>query len=90
MRQIRHFFLYYALLSKRFFKKFSFIILLCTVPLLVLGLKNVSTEDTGMLKILLYAEDPEDETVRELTAKMLKEDSVITVSYTHLTLPTKA
>ena len=77
MRQIRHFFLYYALLSKRFFKKFSFIILLCTVPLLVLGLKNVSAEDTGMLKILLYAEDPEDETVRELTAKMLKEDSVI-------------
>ncbi|MGN0401119.1 MAG: ABC transporter permease [Acetatifactor sp.] len=80
MRKIRHVFLYYALLSKRFFKKLSFVLLLCAVPLLVLCLKNVSGKDTGMLDILLYMENPEEEEVQNLTDKLLNSDSVITYS----------
>jgi hypothetical protein len=51
--------LYYALLSKRFFKKVSFVILLLSIPLLTAGLRIVSHQDSGMLKIILCAEDEE-------------------------------
>lgn len=78
MKRIRKVFIYYVLLSKRFLKKISFVLLLCAVPVLVLGMKNVSGKDAGMLDILLYLEDPEDETARSLADKLLNSESVIT------------
>ncbi len=69
--------LYYALLSKRFFKKFSFVLLLCAIPLIVLCFRNISEEDSGMLRIALVAEDAQDVTVREITARLMQQESVV-------------
>lgn len=77
MRGIRHAVLYYRLLSKRFLKKLSFILLLCAVPVLALCLRNVSEQNSGMLKIALCVEDPEDENVRKLVEDLTNADSVM-------------
>lgn len=77
MKKIKHGILFYALLSKRFFKKSGFILLLCAVPLLVLCLKNVSGQESDMLKIVLCMEDPEDETVLELAEELTSAESVL-------------
>lgn len=73
---MKHFFLYYALLSKRFFKKLSFLLLLLSIPLLSLGLKIVSRQDSGMLKIVLCAEE-EDALVNDLIRTLMEEKSVL-------------
>lgn len=77
MKKLKHDILFYVLLSKRFFKKSCFILLLCAVPLLVLCLKNVSGQESGMLKIVLCMEDPEDETVQELVEELTSAESVL-------------
>lgn len=77
MRGIRKVILYYVLLSKRFLKKLSFILLLCAIPVLALCLRNISEQDSGMIRIALCMEDPEDETVRELVEKLTNADSVM-------------
>ena len=69
--------LYYVLLSKRFFKKCSFVLLLCVIPLIVLCFRNVSDQDSGMLRIALIAEDKRDPVVREIIDKFLDGDSVV-------------
>lgn len=69
--------LYYALLSKRFFKKFSFVLLLCAIPLIVLCFRNISEEDSGMLRIALVAEDAQDAAVGEITAQLMQQESVV-------------
>lgn len=73
---MKHFLLYYALLSKRFFKKLSFLLLLISIPLLTLGLKLVSRQDSGMLKIVLCAEE-EDAFVNGLIRTLMEEKSVL-------------
>lgn len=73
---MKHFFLYYALLSKRFFKKPSFVILLISIPLLTLGLKLVSQQDSGILKIILCAEE-EDALVNDLIQTLMEGKSIL-------------
>ena len=68
--------LYYALLSKRFFKKVSFVILLLSIPLLTAGLRIVSHQDSGMLKIILCAED-EDLLTKDIMEALMKEKTVL-------------
>ena len=65
--------LYYALLSKRFFKKVSFVILLLSIPLLTAGLRIVSHQDSGMLKIILCAED-EDLLTKDIMEGFLRKN----------------
>lgn len=77
MRGIRRTILYYGLLSKRFLKKLSFVLLLFAVPVLALCLRNVSEQNSGMLKIALCMEDPEDEAVRKLAEELIDADSVM-------------
>lgn len=77
MRGIRQVILYYVLLSKRFLKKLSFILLLCAIPVLALCLRNVSEQDSGMIRIALCMEDPEDETVRALVEELTNANSIM-------------
>jgi hypothetical protein len=60
VKKIRKALLWYALLQKRLFKKPSFLILLAAVPLLAAAMAVVSTQDSGILRIALYQEDPQD------------------------------
>lgn len=68
--------LYYGLLSKRFFKKASFVILLLSIPLLTAGLRIVSHQDSGMLKIILCAEDG-DALTKDVMGTLMKEKTVL-------------
>lgn len=77
MRGIRKAILYYVLLSKRFLKKLSFVLLLCVIPVLALCLRNISEQDSGMIRIALFMEDPEDETVRALVEELTSANSVL-------------
>lgn len=77
MRGIRKAILYYVLLSKRFLKKLSFVLLLCAIPVLALCLRNISEQDSGMIRIALFMEDPEDETVRALVEELTNANSVL-------------
>lgn len=77
MKNSRRMLLYCVFLGKRFLKKPVFLILLCTIPLLALGLRIVSAEDSGMVHILLAVEDTEDQAVQEMVQKLLEADSVI-------------
>lgn len=77
MRKVKRAVLFYCLLSKRFFKKLSFVLLLCAVPLVVLGFQGVASQESGVLRILLYMEDPEDEAAGEIVEQMLREESVV-------------
>ena len=70
MRKIKQGILFYRMLSKRFFKKYSFLLLLCAVPVLAFCLKNVSEQESGMLHIVLCLEDKSDETAERVAEKL--------------------
>ncbi len=74
---MKQFFLYYRLLCKRFLKKKSLLFILCMIPLFCMGIKLVSEQDSGVLKIVLCAEDENDSEVKELIQRILEEESVI-------------
>ena len=46
----------FVLLNKRLFKKPSFVIILCMIPLMVLGLKMISKQESGIVRIALVDE----------------------------------
>lgn len=77
MRRIKQSILLYVLLSKRFLKKISFLLLLLAVPVLVLCLKNVSCQESGILHIAICLEDKEDETAARVAAELMSEESVL-------------
>lgn len=74
---MKQFFLYYGLLTKRFLKKKSYIFILCMIPLLCLGIKMVSERDSGVLKIILCAENENDKAVSDLIHRIMENKSVI-------------
>ncbi|MCM1064556.1 MAG: hypothetical protein NC420_08835 [Eubacterium sp.] len=61
----------FRLLNKRLLKKCSFWLILCLVPALTAGMRLALREESGMVRIALYREDPRDglteEVIRELT-----------------------
>ena len=68
---------WYLLLNKRLFKKISFLLILCIVPLLVLAMRQTANQDSGMLKIMLCQENPSDELSTEVTQSLTSRESVI-------------
>lgn len=75
--RVKRFLLWQYMLNKRLLHKKTFVLLLCLVPLLVWGMGKVAQQDSGIMTILLSAEDPQDETVKQLLEKMLQEDSIL-------------
>jgi N-acetylmuramoyl-L-alanine amidase len=72
--------LWYLLQSKRLLKKPSFVVLLALLPLLVWGLGLAETEESGMLRIALYAENPQDELVSHIVDDLMTRQSVLSFS----------
>jgi ABC-2 type transport system permease protein len=71
-------FVRYFLLNKRLFKKISFIILLCLVPVLVAAMRYAAKGDSSIFKIALYMENPDDKTASEMVKKLTeKKDQVL-------------
>lgn len=73
---IKKFFLWYFMLTKRLFYKFSFIILLCVIPLMVLATDAAMSEESGVIKIMLYSEKG-NTGAEEIINSLLTDDSVI-------------
>ena len=75
--RLKRFFLWFALLKKRLYKKKSFIVLLLCVPLLVVGLSVVASRSEGVVKVALYLEDPTDPVTADIMEKVRDNGSVI-------------
>lgn len=68
---------WFLLLNKRLFHKWSFVFILILAPLLVYIMKQIVTDESGVLKILLYQENYRDEVSQEVVNKLLTDDSII-------------
>lgn len=60
MKKIRRVFLWLMMLNKRLLKKISFLIILCSIPLLVLGVNLMGKQESGILRVILCQEDADD------------------------------
>ena len=60
MSNLQRFFTWYRLLNKRLLKKISFVLILCSIPLMALIVSIVSAYSSETVKIVLAAEDPSD------------------------------
>lgn len=67
----------YFLLNKRLFKKISFIVILCIVPFLVVGMKLASKQESGIFKIALFLPNSDDELSSEIVTNLIESDSVM-------------
>lgn len=77
MKNKKYRLLYFLLLIKRFFKKPAFLLLLMLIPLLVFGMKTVSEDESGIMHVALYLEEPEDPAAQALKERLTAEPSVI-------------
>lgn len=77
MNGLRKVLVWLYMLNKRLFFKKGFVVLLCLIPVLVFGMKEVAKEDSGVLTVMLCAEDPEDEYALQLIDELCTEESVI-------------
>lgn len=77
MKKIRKSLFWFYLTCKRLLKKPGFLVLLCSIPLMAAAMRLVAEEDSGMLKIVLYQENKDDELSSRLVADLLTSDSVL-------------
>lgn len=68
---------WYFLLNKRLLKKYSFWLILCLVPLLVGGVNILSQEESGIVRIALCMQNPDDELAKGIVDRLISEDSVL-------------
>ena len=74
---MRRLVMWYFLQNKRLFKKYSFIIILCMVPVLVGAIRMVAQEDSGVLRIVLCACDSQDEFSKGIIEDLKERDSLL-------------
>lgn len=82
MKGFRKLLLWYFMLSKRLLKKYTYLLLLFAIPLLVVGTQMVSKQDSGMLTIVLYQENPEDELASKIVGDLLANRGIINYQLT--------
>lgn len=77
MNGLRKMLLWYFMLSKRLLKKYTFLLLLCAIPLLVIGMQVVSKQDSGMLTIVLCKGNAEDDLSSKIVNDLLTNSGII-------------
>lgn len=65
------------LLNKRLFKKYSFLMILCLVPILVAGMRLTLREESGMAVIAIYQENPQDDLTSEVIRQLTEEKTLL-------------
>lgn len=68
---------WYGLLTKRLFKRPTFIAILLLIPALVLGYSAVAAEDSGVVTVALAQEDNEDAMASAVTEKLMDNSNLI-------------
>ena len=76
MKKGSRIFLRLILFNKRLLKKISFLIILCCIPLLVLGVNLMAKQESGILRVVLCQEDADDLS-EEIVADMLQMESAL-------------
>lgn len=76
MKKIRRVFLWLMMLNKRLLKKISFLIILCSIPLLVLGVNLMAKQESGILRVILCQEDADDLS-EKIVSQLLDMDSAL-------------
>lgn len=66
-----------ALLTKRLYKKPTFVVLLLLIPALVLGYNMAAAEDSGMITIALAQEDNEDAMASDVVTELMESSRLI-------------
>ena len=74
MRMIAKWFL---LLNKRLYKKFTFIIILALIPIVVLGLGIIAQQESGIATIALAQQDNTDRISNEIITELTQEKSLL-------------
>ncbi len=74
---IRRMLIRYYLLNKRLFKKFSFVLILCLVPLLVGGIRLLSKEESGIARVVLCLPNPEDELASQIVEQLVSDEGIL-------------
>lgn len=77
MKKVSKIFLWLALLNKRMLKKVSFLVLLCCIPLLVVGVNFMAKQESGMLKIVLCREKEEDALAQEIMTSLKTQGNML-------------
>lgn len=80
MKSLRKAFLFFFLLNKRLLKKYSFLVILAMIPALAAGLLLAAGEDSGVLHILLCAEDETDDLAKQVIGELTGEKSILRYS----------
>ena len=78
MKKIGRMFLWLMLFNKRLLKKISFLIILCCIPLLVLGVNLMAKQESGILRVVLCQEEADDLS-EEIVAKLLQAETALSI-----------
>lgn len=65
------------LLNKRLFKKYSFWMIMCLVPVLVAGMRLALREESGVAGIAIYRENPRDDLTAEVIRQLTEEKTLL-------------
>ena len=77
MRQLRRFFRWYALLTKRLLRRPAYLAVLLLVPLFALALALFSRQESGVMTIALALEDPDDRAACAAVERLTEGESVL-------------
>lgn len=80
MKKIQKVLTWYYMLSKRLLLKWSFIILICLIPVAVPVMNNILAEDSSVLKIMLCCED-DDVLSKNIIDTLMDGDGIIKYSF---------
>lgn len=80
MKGLRHACLFFSLLNKRLFKKYSFLVILAMVPVLTAGMFLAAREDSGILHIVLCPENEKDPLAGEVIAELTGQKGILRYS----------
>lgn len=69
--------MWFFLLSKRLYKKATFVAILVMIPLMVVALNIVAQQDSGFVTIALAQEDPDDEISAAIVSDLMTNQRVI-------------
>lgn len=77
MKYLKKLFTWCLLISKRLFCRPSFIVMICMVPLLVLGMRIVGSKENGVISIALAQSDANDSVSSAVIEKLTADDPLI-------------
>ena len=66
----------YLILTKRMLKKLSFLLLLCAIPLMVWGMRQMSEQESGLITLALCAADSQDPDALHTIEKITKRNNL--------------